>query len=539
MLLGLVGCTDSPQTLATFDGGAVTVQGLAAHLSGLPENARQVPPDGEAAKIWLEQRIRRLALEEVLANSREMASLSESPEIAAQALWLRTAALERALSRQLAGAARPTAEQVSALVAELAVSSSKEPVLNFRHLYLRLDLASSPRQRQAKRQLAERLLAQLHGGADFAELAREHSDSAGAATGGLVTHARPSDLEETSRAAITALEEEQLSPVVETRTGLHIFRLVRRLQPQPTSQAQLSAAAERTLSRQAFGTARANLLEGLRQGQATELDAAVSPWRIGHFTLDGTLIAQLLPADDRAGAQDRLVERLLLASEAIDRGLEDEPMREATEKQRRALLLERLLQRRRRALIEALGPETLRPFYDAQPSLFNLPARARVELIFVPQGRDSFATQQQVEGYVAQLRGGASFAELARRHSRGPGAEQGGDLGLLAPVQWGQLGPAVGAVVPQLEIGTVSDPIYCTDRIMTQQPGLLRGGFAVLRVGERQPEEPRSFEQAIDDVRLAFARDRQRELDRQLEESLLEEADFRMVRWPELAELSL
>ena len=536
LLLCLLACGGSPETLATFEGGEVTSSQLAAHLLALPENHRRIPDGEQASKAWIEEQIERLAVESILAASPEMAQLLDSPDLEARRLWVRTAALQRALSRQLAAAIQPTGEEISQRVNELAESSTRQPVLNFSHLFLRLDSASSPRERQDRRQLAERLLAELHRGADFADLARRHSDSAGAASGGLVVNARPSDLEETSRAAIAALQEDQLSPVVETRTGLHIFRLLRRLQPQPIGAAQLNTAAQRSLSQEAFETARRELLERLRADVEPLAESAEAPWSIGHFSLDQALIEQLMAAgDDRA--RRHLVDRLLLASEAINRGLEDDELRLAIERQQRAMALERVLQLRREALVDGLDTESLQAFYDAQPSLFNLPQQAHLELLFVPQGRDAFATQLEVEAYVRQLRGGASFAELARRYSRGPRAQEGGDLGWLTASQWAQLGPAIGAAIPQLEEGAVSDPIYCTDRIMTQQPGLLMGGFAVLRVRERRDEQPRGFDEALDDVRRAYARERQQDLDRQLEQSLLEEAAFRMVRSPEVAEL--
>ena len=110
-----------------------------------------------------------------------------------------------------------------------------------------------------------------------------------------------------------------------------------------------------------------------------------------------------------------------------------------------------------------------------------------MDIIFVPQGRDAFETQRRLEDQVAALREGASFADLAREISEGPAAEQGGAVGLVERQQWGVWGQPVFDAIRSLEPGRVSDPIFCTDRMLTKLPTALRGGFAIVRVNERIP----------------------------------------------------
>ena len=530
----LAGCSQPAEVLATLGEETLNVADLDAYLLTLPAAARQVPAGSDPA-AWMEDRLRGLALDEVLGGSEAMARLEADPEEASRRLWQRSAALVAALARELAREAVPDEEEVAAKTEELAATLRHQPQLNFQHIYFRLDRAATPRARERLRAKARAVAAEAQAGADFATLAREHSESADAAGGGLVVNARPSDLEEVSARALAALEEDEVSGVVETRTGLHVFRLLRRLAPEPPTPVQLETGARRRLQQEGALSLREDLLARLRQ--QVEIEVETPPWRIGGWTLDAETLETLLPDAAGEDARERLRSHFLLAEEALRRGLETPETVTAQARQDRRRLLDRLFAERRQAFDAGIAEERLRPFYDAQPSLFGEPGKVHLEIIFLPQGRDSFATQKRAERLVEDLRAGASFAELARRESQGPAAEKGGDLGVLEPRQWARLGPAISAAVPAIEVGEISDPVYCTDRVLTRDPRLLRGGFAILRVAERLAERPRSFEEAIDDVRRAYASDHREELDRELGGRILEAADFEILRLPTPDEL--
>ncbi len=96
--------------------------------------------------------------------------------------------------------------------------------------------------------------------------------------------------------------------------------------------------------------------------------------------------------------------------------------------------------------------------------------------------------------------------------------------------------PAVFESVRTLEPGWISDPIYCTDKVLAQ-PGVLRGGFAIIRVVERQPERSRSFEEAFDDVRRVWVVQHREEVNEAVIDSILTEGGFRIIRLPTPEEL--
>ncbi len=558
LTLGLIACSRPTGMIASAGGQSLTVADLDAYLLSLPEPERRLPPGSEPGE-WLEAKLRRLALERVLGATEKMARLEASPETAARRFMLRTNTLISALVQDLAREATPTEEEVAAKAQALAEQRSSEAVLNFQHIFWRTDRGGDF---AALRARAAAVAAEAAAGADFTALVRAHSESADAETGGMVQNARASDLEEESFRALAALAEGQVGPLIETRTGLHLLRLVRRLEPEPPHQAQLAAGARRLLQQAGVADRRRALLEERRR--RVEIDTGAGSWQVGGLTLDQTTVEILLRGGDgqedggqedggledggqeSGGAGAGLIDHLLLAGEALERDLETPETVELLARGSRLWLLEQLFAERRAAADAELGEDLLRPFYDAQPALFTEPEQVRLKLIFVPQGRDSFATQKRLEAHVAELRGGgvapeggkrASFEALARDLSTGPGAAEGGDLGLKKLGELVRYSPEIAAAVPALEIGEISDPIYCTGRVLSRDPLLLRAGFAVVRVEERLAERRRSFEQAVDDVRRAYANQHRGELDQMLQDRILEEADFEILRLPDPGEL--
>ncbi len=452
-----------------------------------------------------------------------------SPAHEVRRRWRTAARLAAAVNAQLGGGAELGEEVVAERLRQL---QAVEPatLYSFRHIFLRLDRAASAGERQATRARARDLARRAGAGEDFVELVRRHSESADATEGGLVENNRAADLEETARRTIEALEEGEVSPVVETRTGLHVFRLERRITPLPPPAEQLAAQARRGTAAMAQARRRQQLLAELRD--RIEVEVEDFPWRVGRFELDEADLAAI--GSGAAGqAREVVVAQLLFAEEGYRRGLLTPELEALVDRELRATAIQAVTRQRQAELVAAVSDAQLRPLYEAQPSGFATTETARLDLIFVSQGRDSFVTQQRLEEHVAALRAGASFAELARQISTGPGAVEGGDLGALPPREWARLNPAIYRAVLAMEAGEISDPIYCTEHIMTADPRTQRGGFAILRVGEKEPPRPRSYEEAIDEVRAVWARRNAAEIAEQLRAQILEEADFEIVRVPD------
>ncbi len=521
----------APDVLAIYDGGVITVGDLDGFVRTLPEAGRTAP-QGSRPDEWQRELLRQLGVQRVLAESEAVHSRLADAEFDLGRRLAIASRLAAAVTAELAATAVASDEAIAAWRQRLNVEpQSREPLSSFRHVFLRLDQATGPAERTLVTRRAEEVARRARSGEDFAALAREYSQSANAADGGMVENARPGMLEEKAREVLAGLDEGEISPVVETRTGLHIFKLERRIVPAAGGRQQDSETTAREYAtREALGTARRTLVDELRQSLPLAVDAF--PWQVGEWTLSEDQVEQAFAGLGGDGESQRrwLVEQFLLAEEGRRRGFLTPELEAAVEEGLHAAAAQEIYQQRRAAFLAGLADDRLRQLYDAQPSRFAAPELAHLELIFVPQGRDSFATQLRLEERVAELRAGASFAEAAREISTGPAAAEGGDLGSLAPPEWARLGGEIYRWVVAAETGDISDPIYLTDRIVTRDPRTLLGGFAVLRVRERIPPRQRSFEEAVDDVRAEYARQDAREIDRQVRAAMLEESSFEIVR---------
>ena len=92
-------------------------------------------------------------------------------------------------------------------------------------------------------------------------------------------------------------------------------------------------------------------------------------------------------------------------------------------------------------------------------------------LLPVDNPKDEDQVRQVAENLVDQIRGGASFAAIARQFSQGSGATQGGDIGWI---QQGQLAPEINRALAGGGAGQVSAPVRTAN------------GFHILGVREKR-----------------------------------------------------
>jgi peptidyl-prolyl cis-trans isomerase C len=110
------------------------------------------------------------------------------------------------------------------------------------------------------------------------------------------------------------------------------------------------------------------------------------------------------------------------------------------------LLMEALLQDAGRA---ALSDEAEHKVYDEAIKQVANEEEVHARHILVP-------TEDEAKAILAQLKGGADFATLAKEKSKDPGAAEGGDLGYFTKEQ---MVPEFAAVAFKLDKGQVSDPV--------------------------------------------------------------------------------
>jgi peptidyl-prolyl cis-trans isomerase SurA len=124
-----------------------------------------------------------------------------------------------------------------------------------------------------------------------------------------------------------------------------------------------------------------------------------------------------------------------------------------------------------------VGKDEQKKFYDDHKSELERPEQVKLSEILVSTeqaGEDQekiAAARGKAEDLLKQIRGGASFDDIAKKQSQGPTAAQGGDLGLFKR----------GTLAKQLEdltFGMQKDQV--SDVIHTKQ------GFVILKVTEHQ-----------------------------------------------------
>ena len=123
-------------------------------------------------------------------------------------------------------------------------------------------------------------------------------------------------------------------------------------------------------------------------------------------------------------------------------------------------------------------------FYNDNIQQYQQPEQIRASHILLETaGKDEAEVRKRAEGILAQVKGGADFAELARKVSEDKGsAERGGDLDFFSR---GRMVPEFEQVAFTLPVGQVSDLVKS------------QFGFHIIKVTEKRPGSTRT----IDEVR--------------------------------------
>jgi peptidyl-prolyl cis-trans isomerase C len=101
-------------------------------------------------------------------------------------------------------------------------------------------------------------------------------------------------------------------------------------------------------------------------------------------------------------------------------------------------------------------------------------------------------TEEDAKAVIAELKGGADFAETAKAKSTGPSADNGGDLGFFTK---GRMVPEFSEAAFAMKVGEVSST-----------PVQTQFGWHVIKVDDRRQAPPPSFEESVDQLRDEGAR---------------------------------
>ncbi len=167
-----------------------------------------------------------------------------------------------------------------------------------------------------------------------------------------------------------------------------------------------------------------------------------------------------------AGEFARMLERRQLTPEEWRQQLLDE------------LRIEKLLDRQVRSRV-VISEQEIVSYYRDHREEFDRPQQVRARQIVV-------GSREEGEHLLGLLRQGESFAEVARKHSLSPDAEQGGDLGWFPR---GQMPPEFDRTVFRLPVGRLSD--------LVKSPY----GYHIFLVEGRRPARRLTLDEARDLIR--------------------------------------
>jgi peptidyl-prolyl cis-trans isomerase C len=140
---------------------------------------------------------------------------------------------------------------------------------------------------------------------------------------------------------------------------------------------------------------------------------------------------------------------------------------------------------------QAPADAQVREFYDKNPDKFKQDEAVRAShILFKVEESADAATKKkikdQAEAVLKQVKAGADFGEMAKKHSADGSAQQGGDLNFFTK---GQMVPAFDQAAFAMKPGEVSD-------IVTTQ-----FGYHIIKVTERRAASTVPFEQVSDRIK--------------------------------------
>ncbi len=190
-----------------------------------------------------------------------------------------------------------------------------------------------------------------------------------------------------------------------------------------------------------------------------------------------------------------LVDVVVLSQAAEKQKLDDRPnVKHRLVFDRNRLLMEMLLQDAGKS---ALSDAAEHQVYDDAVKQVKSEQEVHARHILVP-------TEDEAKAILAQLKGGADFAVLAKEKSKDPGAAEGGDLGYFTKEQ---MVPEFAEVAFKLDKGQLSDPVKT------------QFGWHIIKVEDKRVKPTPTFEQVKPQIENYVAHRAQAELVENLRKS--------------------
>jgi len=134
--------------------------------------------------------------------------------------------------------------------------------------------------------------------------------------------------------------------------------------------------------------------------------------------------------------------------------------------------------------------EELKDYYDEHQDEFSTQGKVHLAMIFLKQEDpadpdESRALKEKARQIIQKIKAGEDFGKLAKAFSNGPGANEGGDLGVF---KISELNEEMAATIKDLSSGEVGNPIIGPN------------GIQIIKVVEKDKGGEKSFDQVKNSI---------------------------------------
>jgi hypothetical protein len=405
----------SPDAVATYDQGEITLAELEAFRGELPPGRRTPPPEADPTD-WSKRQVERVFIRKVMVTPAAIEALSNEPAFESEITTAIRGALARAYMANHNTQMRVTRPELEAHFEAHKERFLRPELRSFRSILIAVPDNASAEERRRQRAKAEELRDRIAAGEAFETVAREASDSVSAATGGFVAPKARHQLRPAVADVVFSLQTGEISEVVSSAAGFHIFRVIgiRPADP-PELDRHLPRVAEAVMTKK-----RTDYYDQVVADTLAERGVESEPWPEAGYPPDfaaGTVYFELddhrvLGSDVVALAQQlgspsrayrRLVGDLVLSAAFAAQWPGDvDPIERQV---RRRLATAKIERQSLRDYVEALPADRLESFFNDNTEIFV--SDTQVELT-------QFSWPLDPESPEAQMSGPTRFAEALR-----------------------------------------------------------------------------------------------------------------------------
>lgn len=142
--------------------------------------------------------------------------------------------------------------------------------------------------------------------------------------------------------------------------------------------------------------------------------------------------------------------------------------------------------------------EEVMAYYDKHKEKFSTKGKVHIAMIFLKQEdpgnqEEASALKEKADQIIGKIKAGENFGTLAAQFSNGPGAKDGGDLGVF---KISELNAEMAASIKDLSSGEIGTPIV--------RPN----GIQIIKVVEKDEGREKSFDQVKNAIRSTLYREK-------------------------------